>query len=304
MTATFALPFLTLPNEIVTLGPWMIGQVGAPLLPIKPNLDGWDYATDLELQSSLSIDMRGAAEVLAIPEQELKLAVTLNVGTGRGRFPRTTRRISSYVLDSEAEQLIEMRAMIPGNMLSGRINVRIEVLLAAAPASGSILSPNCVGSRLWSEEISVELEDGGENRFPIEVVSFTETFPNHGHRTAPWYLAWKPGGLAADFGGSIRLYVNSDHRELAQRVVDGDDITLQAILGDVMVQMINAALDTDDSAEQLRECEEGSVGAQISAWMELAFPQRSLSEIQNMQRNLPGHFHAGIHAAAEVGDLQ
>lgn len=304
MTATFALPFLTLPDEVVTVGPWMIGQSGAPLLPIKLMLDGWDYAADIELQGSLAIDMRAAAEVLAIPKEELKLAVTLNVGTGRGRFPRTTERVSSHILDPGADQLMELRAIIPGNKLSGRLHARIDVLLAEAPGNGSILSPSCVGSRLWSEEISVELEDGGENRFPIEVVSFTETFPNHGHVTAPWYLAWKPGGLAADFGGSIRLYVNSDHRELAQRVVDGDDLTLQAILGDVMVQMITATLDTDDPAEQLSECEEGSVGAQISAWLDLAFPRRGLSEIRNMQRNLPGQFHAGIHAAAEVGDLE
>ncbi|MGO7585958.1 hypothetical protein ACC689_29155 [Rhizobium ruizarguesonis] len=304
MTATFALPFLCLPDEVVTLGRWMIGKSGAPLLPMKLMLDEWDYAADIELISSISIDMRAAAKMLAVPEQELKLAVTLKVGTGRGRFPRVVKRLSSRVLDAATDQPTELRAVVPGNTLSGRMHVRIDVLLAAPTVNGSILSPKRVGSRLWSQEISVELEDGGDNRFPMEVVSFTQTFPNNGHVAAPWYLAWKPGGLAADFGGSIRLYVNSDHEELAQRVVSGDDVTLQAILGDVMVQMIAATLDTEDLAEQLSGCEEGSVGAQISAWLELAFPRRSLSEIQNMRRSLPGHFHANVHAAAELGDLE
>lgn len=304
MTATFALPFLCLPDEVVTLGRWMIGQSGAPPLPMKLMLDEWDYAADIELHGSISIDMRAAAKMLVIPEGELKLAVTLKVGTGRGRFPRVVERISSRVLDAATDQPTELRAVVLGNTLSGRVHARIDVLLAAPAVNGSILSPNHVGSRLWSQEISVELEDGGDNRFPMEVVSFAETFPNHGHVTAPWYLAWKPGGLAADFGGSIRLYVNSDHQELAQRVVNGDDLTLQAILGDVMVQMVAATLDMEDPAEQLSGCEEGSVGAQISAWLDLAFPRRALSEIQNMRRSLPGQFHASIHAAAELGDLE
>jgi hypothetical protein len=197
---------------------------------------------------------------------------------------------------------VELHAIVPGGTLSGRLHVRIDVLLAAPAENPSTLSPSRTGSRLWTDEFSVELEDGGDNRFPIEVVSFADTFPNHRHVTAPWYLSWKPGALSADFGGSIRLYVNSDHEELAERVVTGDTITLQAILGDVMVQMVAAALDMEDLAEQLNGCEDGSVGSQISGWLDLAFPGRELSEVRNIRRSLPGHFHASIHAAAELGD--
>lgn len=304
MTATFALPFLSLPDEAVILGRWMIGQTGEPLLPMKPMLDGWDYAADIELRGAISIDMRAAAMMLAIPEEELKLAVVLKVGTGRGRFPRIVERASTRLVDAGTDQAVDLHAIIPGNTLSGRLHLRTDVLLASPAENATILSPTRIGSRLWTDEFSVELEDGGDNRFPIEVVSFTETFPNHRHVTAPWYLSWRPGGLTADFGGSIRLYVNSDHEELAERVVDGDTLTLQSILGDVMVQMVGAALDAEDLAEQLDGCEDGSVGAQISGWLDLAFPGRALSEVRNIRRSLPGHFHASIHAAAELGDLE
>jgi len=304
MTATFALPFLSLPDETVKLGPWLIGWTGGALLPVKPMLDEWDYAADIELRGSILIDMQASAEMLAIPEDELRLAVVLKIGTGRGRFPRVVERASTKVLAAATDQPVELHAIVPGNTLSGRLHARIDVLLATPAENASILSPRRAGSRLWSHEISIELEDGGDNRFPIEVVSFTETFPNHRHVIAPWYLSWRPGGLAADFGGSIRLYVNSDQEELAERVVDGDTLTLQAILGDVMVQMVGAALDAEDLAEQLDGCEEGSVGAQIAGWLELAFPGRELSEVRNIRRNLPGQFHASLHAAAELGDLE
>ena len=290
MTASFALPFLSLPDEAVTLGRWMIAPTGQPSLPVKSMLEEWDYASDIELRGSILVDMPAAARILSIPEDELKLAIVLKLVTGRGRFPRVVERVSSQVADSATDKPQDLHALVPGNTLSGRLHTRIEVLLATSAKNASILSPTQVGSRIWSYEFSVELEDGGDNRFPIEVVSFTETFPNHRHVTAPWYLSWRPGGLAADFNGSVRLYVNSDHAELAERVVDGDALTLQAILGDVMVQMVGAALDAEDLEEQLDACEEGSVGAQIAGWFELAFPGRELSEVKNIRRTLPGHF--------------
>ncbi|MEP3428354.1 MAG: hypothetical protein ABJN98_06730 [Roseibium sp.] len=304
MSANFALPFLSLPDEAVTLGRWMIGPPGQQLFPMQTMLDDWDYATDIELRSTVSIDMRIASRVLDIPEEELKLAVVLKIGTGRGRFPRIVARANTHIVDSGTDRALDLFATIPGNTLSGRLHLRTDVLLASAPESSSILSPTRIGSRLWSDEFSVELEDGGDNRFPIEVVSFKDTFPGHRHVAAPWYLAWRPGGLTADFGGSIRLYVNSDHEQLAERVVEGDALTLQAILGDVMVQMVGAALDAEDLAEQLDGCEEGSVGSQISGWLEHAFPGRNLSEVRNIRRSLPGQFHASIHAAAELGDVE
>lgn len=304
MTKAFALPFLSLPDEAVMSGGWIIGRVGGQLLPIKSMLDEWDYATDVELRGSVSIDMSIASEMLAIPKEELKLAVVLKIGTGRGRFPRLVERANCRILDSLTDQPISLQTTVPGNELSGRLHVRIDVLLAAPAKSASILSPARVGSRLWWEEFSVELEDGGDNRFPIELVSFSKTFPNHRHVAAPWYLSWRPGGLSADFSGSIRLYVNSDHSLLAERIVEGDTLTLQSILGDVMVQMIGTALDAEDLADQLGGCEEGSVGAQIAGWLELAFPGRELADVRNIRRSLPGQFHASIHAAAELGDIE
>ena len=304
MTEAFALPFLNLPHEAVTLGRWMISQTGGQLLPMTPFLDEWDYAADVELRGSISIDMTVAAKILAIPSKELKLAVVLKIGTGRGRFPRIVKRVGSPLIFSASDQLMELHASVPGNELSGRLYGRIDILLATSPENAAPLSPTRIGSRLWSDEFSVELEEGGDNRFPIEVVSFSSSFPNHPHVTAPWYLSWQPGGLAADFSGSVRLYINSDHAELAKRVVEGDKLTLQTILGDVMVQMVGAAVDTEDLAEQLEGFEDGSVGAQIAGWLDLAFPGRELSAVRNIRRNLPGQFHASIHAAAELGDLE
>lgn len=304
MTATFALPFLTLPDEAVTVARWAVGKAGGPLQPARPTFEDWDYAVDVELRGSLSVDIAAAASLLAIPREELKLAVVLTTGTGRGRFPRAMERACTLPLDASTVQPLVLSASRSGNSLSGRLHARVEIVLSSPPSNGSVLSPSRVGSRLWSEEFSIDLEDGGENRFPIELVSFEEVFREHAHVHAPWYLSWRPGGLEADFRGSIRLYVNSDHADLAKRVVDEDSIVLQAIFADVMVQMVGATLEAEDIDEQLESCDEGSVGAQIVGWLELAFPGRKLSEVQDIRRNQPGHFHAALHAAAQLGDAE
>ena len=47
MTSAFALPFLSLPDEAVTLSRWMIAQTGQPFIPLKSMLEEWDYAADV-----------------------------------------------------------------------------------------------------------------------------------------------------------------------------------------------------------------------------------------------------------------
>ena len=65
MTSAFALPFLSLPDEAVTLSRWMIAQAGQPFIPLRPMLEEWDYAADVELRGSILIDMQAAARMLS-----------------------------------------------------------------------------------------------------------------------------------------------------------------------------------------------------------------------------------------------
>ncbi|MCR6634899.1 hypothetical protein [Devosia sp.] len=302
MTSGIAFPFLTLAEDTVTLDGLLIGHSGQPLFPFLPMLPNWDYAADIDLRISISIDMERAARDLSIPKDELRLAVVLKIGTGRGRFPRRVERAMSLVFAQDTNGSLELHTRVPGNALSGRMVVRAEVLLDTIAENASLLSPAKAGSRLWSQEFVVDLEDGGDNRFPIELVSFGQTFPNQKHVNSPWYLSWRTNALTADFSGTVRLYVNSDNEELADRVIAGDALTLQAIVGDVMLQMVGSVIDAEDLDDQLADCEEGSVGAQIFGWMKLAFPNRSISEVRRIKRNAPGMFHSSVHAAAELKD--
>jgi hypothetical protein len=110
--------------------------------------------------------------------------------------------------------------------------------------------------------------------------------------------------LHADFAANVRLYVNSDVATVLQRFADGDKPTLQAIMGDVMSQMIGTALGRNDLADVLNDCEEGSVGRQIQKWLDYAFPGQNLAAVRAQQSQNPGAFRAAILAASEMVESQ
>ncbi|MBL3586513.1 hypothetical protein JMM61_14115 [Rhodovulum sulfidophilum] len=301
MTASFALPFLTLPDEVVGFRDWLIGDPEEPLFHISRQLDAWDYARDLQLDTRLDLDLTAAAASLQIPANQLKLAVVVAIGSGTGRFARRMERVCTKVICAPLDAPLGIRFPVDSRNLSGRLLVRLEILLAEDVAPGADLSPRLAGSRLWSDTSNVHLEDGGDTRFPLEVLSFHRAFPGQRQETAPWYFHWRPGSMQADFTGSVRLYVNADHEALTQRVSEGDPVTLQAILGDVMVQMCRGVLEDDEAREAISDCEEGSVGSQVAGWLEMSFPGMKPDEIRGLMTATPGAFHAALHASADMG---
>lgn len=302
MRRSIAFPFLVLPDEAIKLDGWMIGDPNQPLEAAGDILENWDYARDLEISSSLAIDWEYAAKAIELPTRDISLRVALFAGTGAGVFPRKQFLIFQKTLNSNTGS-IEISEVIPGYKLSSRLRLMLLITLESPLNAGSLLSPKMRGSRLWQDVHDILIEDGGGSRFPIEVVSFSEIFKSRPQENSPWYLHWRPGSLRADFSGTVRLYVNSDFRETSSRFVAGDGPTLQAIIGDVISQMIESVLDEKD-ADELKDAEEGSVGRQIVKWLDAAFPGQELGSISSLKDSSPGAFRAAILASSEMGDTE
>ncbi|GKY87416.1 hypothetical protein [Sinisalibacter aestuarii] len=300
MKRRIAFPFLTLPDEVVGFCGWMIGDPGQPLLKAEDCLEGWDYERDIEVNARLKPDFEAIAEALDLNKEDVALTVVLKGGTGAGTMPRRVERLAGASLTEEQPE-VDLGAVIGSERLSGRLRLEVSILLEKAPVAPGPLSPMLVGARLWTDRKDILLEDGGDARFPIEVISFAEAFRDPGISFAPWFIHWRVGALDGDFGGSVRVYVNSDDLVTSERFVNGDPATLQAILGDVMSQLISAVVRMDDADDHLAECSEGSVGEQVRRWMDMAFPGRSARSILSVLEATPGRFHSAILAAARVG---
>lgn len=300
MNARIAFPFLVLPDAAVRADRWMIGNPGQPLQAVADILEHWDYARDLEVDSVISIDWTLAAEALQLSRNELRLKVALLAGTGAGNLPRRQDRLREEVVDATTSE-IRLTSVVTGRTLSGRLRLSLQISFEGPLDTGTQLSPKVRGARLWQSHLDILIEDGGDSRFPVETASFSHCFKGLPQESAPWYLHWRPNALHADFSGSVRLYVNSDRQELAARFVDGDEPTLQAILGDVASQMITSILDQDDCADTLAECDAGSIGHQVLVWLNMAFPNQDVSSIRAMRDQFPGRFRAAILAASDMG---
>lgn len=296
-----AFPFLTLPDGTVSFTGWMLGDPGYPLQPAGDILEGWDYERDLEVSAGLKVDFRLAAEALGVSADDLRLGVVLRTGTGAGTLPRRFDMLATGRLSSGEPETI-LSGVLNSSKLSGRLRLDLGIVLQSASVRQNILSPAAAGARLWSRYTDVLLEDGGDSRFPIELVSFGECFRGMPHVHAPWYVDWKPGQVHADFGGSVRLYVNSDIPEIADRFVSGDPLTLQAMLSDVMSQMVESTIALEDAEDLMNDCAEGSVGHQVRGWLDLAFPGQSILNIRSISEHTPGRFRAALLSASDLGE--
>ena len=301
MTQRIAFPFLTIPDGLVEFGGWLIGDPGHPLHEAGDILEDWDYERDLEVSAKLQLKLGDISEALGIDRANLRLAVLLKAGTGTGTLPKRVERIAIVPVEENSQE-IELTGSLTSSALSSRLRLVAEIVLQEAPSEASTLSPVLPGSKLWSTWKDILLEDGGGSRFPIELSSFSEVFARQAHRHALWFVNWRPGCWDADFGGSVRVYVNYDMQDFVNRVVEGDPATLQTILGDVMSQMIAAALAEDETEAVLYECPSHTVGGQVRNWLEMAFPGQSVSSARASMEFTPGNFRAAILAAAEMRD--
>jgi len=302
MRRRIAFPFLTLPDDAIDFGDWMIGDPEHPLAVAFDTLENWDYARDLQVFSTVNLKWDLVAEALELPIDEILLDISLFTGTGSGVLPRRRRLVFQHKAIGNSGA-IQVSSTIPGGYLSGRLLLELQISLLAPLNAGGRLSPKERGARLWQNRHDILIEDGGDSRFPIEAANFNELFKGKPQQFSPWYLHWQRGSMRSDFSGTVRLYVNTEFKEISERFTNGDRATLQAIMGDVVSQMIKSYF-SDDHLEDLSECDIGSVGSQIRKWLDLAFPGKTIENISALKNHNPGEFRACILASTDVGETE
>ena len=293
-----ALPFLTLGEEAVRVTDWSVRDPVSVLDVRSGWIADWDYARDLTLERNIQVDLAAAADQLQLLADDLELQLVLRIATGPGSMPRVVRSVQSHALRRNNPE-VQLQQVVRGAELSMRLRAECHLLLASDPNDPPPLAPKLPSSRLWQDRLDIRLE-GEEPRFPMEFLNFAERFSGRPEAAAPWLLHWVPGHHDRDFGGAVRLFVNSERPDFTERLLQGDRATIQVILADVMQQIIGDYIDHQGTELLAPEAEEGSIGAQAQFWMDLAFPGLHLSQVRAMREQSPGIYHAGMLAAADV----
>ncbi len=303
MVRRTAYPFRTLDTAAVSSDPWLVSVDGRPADELHMWISDWAYNSRLRFQRKLAVNWHVAAEQLQIPAPQLALCVLVTAGTGPGTIPQRLIHLAPMrISKSTPEVLIEFEP--DSRQLSQRLQIATNIALTETPARCGRLSPTLVGARIWADEVDVRLE-GDEPRFPMEVVSFTAMFGNQAAASkAPWFLQWNPGDPNRDLHGAVRLYLNEDMKDVVDRITSGDSHLIQAMLADVISQLVENAISQIDAYGDLQSCEPGSIGSTVMTWINQAWPGESLTAIRSSLEYQPGRMRAAMLAVADVGEME
>lgn len=279
-------PFLKANPDSVEASPWRIIQ-GEEDRFVGDALPQWDPGTDLKLLREVDVDATRIRSECGLPEDcALRVSTSWHCEgtTLRGRGGLATIR------DAGREVTLEME--LEGRNLSGKLVLRTAVVLARRldPAPLRARRP---GSVLWEDEQEVLLEGEG-SRFPTEVVSFKQS-DNSYPSNAAWVLDWDREDLELPVLGGLRLYLNSDHPQVARMLENPRDpsslVFLSAVHHDVGRQLIRGAVLVDEFVER-EGYPKNSIGHVIQRLIKVRFRGESPLVLRNRLQQNPENFDA------------
>lgn len=272
--------------------PWMLSRDVEGVEPLGPVLEAWDYAEDLVLTRTLTLDPVLAAQALQL--EAVRLLAVVTIGTGGPQGERDRRVMWRQEVPAPFQPVpIEFR--LAGASVSQSLNLTTELVLLEATGP-SALSPVDPMARIWSETVSTLL-DPEIRRFPVETTGFSALLRGRPHQGA-WYLDWSAADTDRDFTSAVRLYLNSEQPDFVTRVSTSDAPVMQLLTGSIMIQLCRGLLASGTLSFGLAVEAPDSLGGVVCGWLQAAFPNQSLDSIEALARTNPALFEASVIAAA------
>ncbi len=284
-------PYLRPYPERVQIKEWLLIQDGVPT-PFRELMPEWDPATNITVNMSAEVEtQRILNDCQLSPDARLRLiAFWESKGTGlrdRGTFVDLDTNLP--------KQSAVLEVQIEGALVAGEVSVGISLLLSNPGKSVGRFSPKLTGCLLWCGAKNIVLEGTG-TRFPIEMVDFGKSF-SWLPENAGWFLDWDRLDFTRPVLGSVRLYINANHKRLKTAVV-GTQITDQTIREtisfDVARTLIMTALDGEDFLANADGYADETVGAAIRRLIHALFAGNTLVALAQYQKQYPERFECQL----------
>lgn len=276
------LPYRTADDSAVNWESWWFER-GETRLPLPKYLPGWDYASELTVGLTATIDpgLVLASTGLASLDQ---LAIVL-VGDCKASQRRFTSTVSLF---PECE-IVEVGLELPPGQVADSMDLCAVLVLAAdiEPAADRV---QWAGSRLASSHKQSFILEGDASRFPTEPISFSAA----GYEAAPWTISSTAESLEDSLMGTIRLLINEDHPWGQQLLADAGSSVSQHLHVDVFRSLVSICADLGEPSAG--EFEDDSLGGVVDYMCQL-YLRRGISEAVKVIREEPLRFDRLVYAA-------
>jgi len=265
-------PHRTADPDAVQWGTWWHAVEGERVaLPIL--LDGWDYASEVTLGLSPSVDVELLLD--STGQQDLSALELIVLADCKDAQERFVSRESLDGLEAGVSRPIALH--LPAGQVAGSVKLSAHIVLGRDLPKRRGPVAHLKGARLASSDAVTLRLEGDAGRFPTEAAAFSEL----GFDSAPWTVLFSYSDLNDSFMGGVRLVINTEH-PLGQLALDpkkGDKVA-GLLRFDVMRSLLmRVALTENEAPTQVFT--DGSVGDVLNS-MSMLFLQRDLRSMARL----------------------
>lgn len=237
--------------------------------PLPPEMDHWDYQTQLSLTTTITLDLKQITNDCGLgPGSRFSLIALAR----SSKTPVETKVSDVAVPAGQAVQDVTLTAIVPGTTSGGRLS--LETLLVVTEAEPvNVLAPVRPGSILWRDTQHSHLQGIG-TQFPTDAEDFSLTRPEVAK--AGWILSVDTSEPDSLFLTSVRLTLNTRHPAVTKLLSgnrDADTRQLQRMIDvDVTRQLVKAALASEEILGLGVDWEAVSVGGVLRNLLQQLWP--------------------------------
>lgn len=290
MSSTIAFPYRIVNDETVALEDWKYWDDEGLPKSASNGIPGWDYDAPIVLTTSVSLNPMELVELSGMSGLGAEVSLMVSVSTGPSKH-RWIEYRTDIPMEDSWEQGIRME--LNSASMAEQLILQTDIILANDLSSTESFVARHAGSRLFSNRTVIQLE-GSLDRFPMDMLTFGTSLRFLGAPSALWYLDWDPSRPDSQFLGTVLLYINSDHEDIARLVQAADPAILSTLKCDVIRAMCQALLRNEEFVSQYAEYESGTVGGQVRDWLVFAFDDQGPKTLKSQLNSDPSRFEARL----------
>lgn len=282
-------PHRTARAECVEWGAWW-ATIRGVREPVDRRIEGWDYATALQLDFEPHVDVKQLLEQTALGDAD-GIEVVGQIDCPATFQRATVRAPLTDLLDGSSRLSLEL---MPG-LFADRVQLSRHIVLATPRTDRGDGVAYRAGSRLAESGVARLKLEGDGGRFPVEALPFSTI----GREDAAWALDVMYEDLDDSFLGAVRLVVNTEHPAADPALDRSHPLApiVTSVLRHDLVRQLIVCLSSDLSVDfdKTEDFESDSLGAVVANLCDL-YLRRDLSSVVQLLRSEPSQFELLLQA--------